>query len=82
MDLIESGSNIDIFYAKTCATKKISTVAGYHVVLATPFLCCCSGLTSLSIIFQSYHDVVWLQHRELNAHLYSAASLNYHTLDT
>ena len=26
---------IDIFYAKTCATTKISTMAGYHVVLAT-----------------------------------------------
>ena len=23
------------FYAKTCATTKISTLAGYHVVLAT-----------------------------------------------
>ena len=37
MDLIKSGSYSDIFYAKakTCATTKISTVAGYHVVLAT-----------------------------------------------
>ena len=35
MDLIKSGSYIDIFYAKACATTKISTVAGYHVVLAT-----------------------------------------------
>ena len=35
MDLIKSGSYIDIFYAKQCATTKISTVAGYHVVLAT-----------------------------------------------
>ena len=35
MDLIKSGSYIDIVYAKTCATTKISTVAGYHVVLAT-----------------------------------------------
>ena len=34
MDLIKSGSYIDIFYAKTCATTKISTVVGYHVVLA------------------------------------------------
>ena len=34
MDLIKSGSYIDIFYAKTCATTKISTVAGYHIVLA------------------------------------------------
>ena len=33
--LIKFGSYIDIFYAKTCATKNISTVAGYHVVLAT-----------------------------------------------
>ena len=35
MDLIKSGSYIDIFYAKTCATTKISTVAEYHVVLVT-----------------------------------------------
>ena len=38
MDLIKSGSYIDIFYAKTCAITKISTVAGYHVVLATLLL--------------------------------------------
>ena len=36
MDLIKSGSYIDIFYAKTYATTKISTVVGYHVVLAIP----------------------------------------------
>ena len=42
-----------------------------------------SGLTSLSTIFQSYHDGVWLrQDRELNAHFYSAASLKYHAPDT
>ena len=35
VNLIKSGSYIDIFYAKTCATTKIRTVAGYHVVLAT-----------------------------------------------
>ena len=35
MDLIKSGTYIDIFHAKTCATTKISTVAVYHVVLAT-----------------------------------------------
>ena len=35
MDLIKSGSYTDIFYAKTCATTKIRTVAGYHIVLAT-----------------------------------------------
>ena len=34
MDLIKSGRYIDIFYAKTCASTKISTVAGSHVVLA------------------------------------------------
>ena len=42
VDLIKSGIYIDIFYAKTCATTKISTMAGYHVVLATLlfyFLC-------------------------------------------
>ena len=33
MDLIKSGSYIDIFYAKTCATTEISKVAGYCVVL-------------------------------------------------
>ena len=38
VDLIKSGSYIDIFYAKTCATTKISTVAGYHVVLAMRLL--------------------------------------------
>ena len=35
MDLIKSGSYIDPFYAKACATTTISTVAGYQVVLAT-----------------------------------------------
>ena len=40
-------------------------------------------LTSLSTIFQSYHDGVWLrQGREVNAHFYSAASLKYHAPDT
>ena len=34
MDLIKSDSYIDIFYDKTCATTKIRTVAGCHVVLA------------------------------------------------
>ena len=34
MDLIKSGKYNDIFYAKICATTKISTVAGYHVVPA------------------------------------------------
>ena len=38
MDLSKSDSYIDIIYAKTCATTKISTVAGYHVVLATLLL--------------------------------------------
>ena len=38
MNLIKSGSYIDIFYVKTCATTKIRTVAGYHVVLATLLL--------------------------------------------
>ena len=32
---IWSGRYFDIFYAKMCATTKISTEAGYHVVLAT-----------------------------------------------
>ena len=34
VDLIKSGSYVDIFYAKTCSTTKKSTVSGYHVVLA------------------------------------------------
>ena len=34
LDLIRFGRYIDICDAKTCATTKISTVAGYHVVLA------------------------------------------------
>ena len=41
----------------------------------------CSDLTSLSTIFQSYHDGVWLG-LELNAHFYCVASLNYHAPDT
>ena len=42
-----------------------------------------SGLTSLSTMFQSYHDGVCLrQGRELNAHFYSAASLKYHAPGT
>ena len=36
MDSIKSGgSYTDIFYAKICATTKIRTVAGFHVVLET-----------------------------------------------
>ena len=48
-----------------------------------PMVCVCmySGLTSLSTIFQSYHDVSGCD-RELNAHFYSAASLKYHDPDT
>ena len=38
MDLIKSGSYTDILCAKTHATTKISTVAGYHVVLITLLL--------------------------------------------
>ena len=38
MDLIKSGRYIDIVYAKTCATTKISTVTGYHVAHATLLL--------------------------------------------
>ena len=46
MDLIKSGSYIDIFYAKTCATTKISTVSRYHVVLATLLLFKSLGLSA------------------------------------
>ena len=42
----------------------------------------CSCLTSLSTIFQTYHDVVWLRHGAHYAHFYSAASLKYHAPDT
>ena len=35
VDWIKSGRSMDIFYAKTCATTKISTVAEYHVALST-----------------------------------------------
>ena len=42
----------------------------------------CSGLTSLSTIFQSYITMVSGCDREQNAHFYSAASLKYHALDT
>ena len=42
----------------------------------------CSGLTSLSTIFQSYITTVSGCDRELNAHFYSAASLKYHAPDT
>ena len=50
MDLIKSGSYVDIFYAKTCATTKIRTVAGYHVVLAMLFfmMLCCQRLLWLN----------------------------------
>ena len=38
MDLIKPGSCIANFYSKICATTKASTMAGYHVVLATLLL--------------------------------------------
>ena len=53
MDLIKSGIYIDIFYAKTCLTTKISTVAGYHVVLAALFLSYI--FTSLFSKLQNHH---------------------------
>ena len=49
MDLIKSGRSMDIFYAKTCATTKISTVAGYHVELAKLFF----GFTEISCSLSS-----------------------------
>ena len=42
----------------------------------------CSGLTSLSTIFQSYISMVSGCDRELNVHFYSVASLKYHAQDT
>ena len=44
VNLIKSARYIDIFYAKTCATTKISIVAGYHVVLAMLLLHLVRGL--------------------------------------
>ena len=38
MDLIKSGSYIDIFMPKHVQQQKISTAARYHVVLATLLL--------------------------------------------
>ena len=70
MDLIKSGSYIDIFYAKTCATTKIRTVAGYHVVLATLLFNGCFNLWHenetiskhikiLIIAWQNQHNDLW-----------------------
>ena len=58
VDLIKSGSYIDIFYAKTCATIKISTVAGYHVVLATLLS---PNITPLKHAEQDQTDRKWLE---------------------
>ena len=44
-------------------------------------VCVYSGLTSLSTIFQSHHDGVWLR-QGAQGHFYSAASLKYHAPDT
>ena len=41
----------------------------------------CSVLTSLSAIFQSYHDGVWLR-QGAQCSLFCVASLKYHTPDT
>ena len=67
MDLIKSVSYIDIFYAKICATTKIRTVAGYHVVLAALlFWFChevaqfCSSLESSDMYFQAVNFKVRL----------------------
>ena len=42
----------------------------------------CSGLTSLSTVFQSYHDGDWLRHGRPQCSLYSAALLKYLAPDT
>ena len=55
MDLIKSGSYIDMFYAKTCATTKIRTVVGYHVVLATLLLI--QGFVSFLISHSLVHVI-------------------------
>ena len=69
MDLIKSGRYmyIDIFYDKTCATTKISTVAGYHVVLATLlyFLCntiyFCESLSRHIVVMEFPSAILVLQ---------------------
>ena len=50
-------------------------------LLEQPILFICSGLTSLSTIFQSNHNGVWLR-QGAQCSFYSAASLKYHTPDT
>ena len=50
MDLIKSGSYIDILFAKTCATTKISTVVGYHVVLAVLLFRLCYQYLSIDLL--------------------------------
>ena len=41
----------------------------------------CSGLTSISTSFQSYHDGVWLR-QGAQCYFYCVASLKYHAPDT
>ena len=59
----------------------VSSFVFFFQLCCKVFVCVYSGLTSLSTVFQSYHDGVWLWW-ELNAHFYSAASLKYHVPDT
>ena len=51
-----------------------------HIPCVVVVVVVCSGLTSLTTIFQSYHDGVWL--RQGSAHFYCVASLKYHVPDT
>ena len=60
MDLIKSGSYIDIIYAKTCATTKISTLAGYHVLLATLLLSNQKGLLQKLVYVCIYGNGMFL----------------------
>ena len=64
VDLSKSGRYIDIFHTKTCATTKISTVVGYHVVLATLFLVYGFGFKPVSCIITNLVTMVIKIHCE------------------
>ena len=57
----------------TTTSAFINNIQNNNVVVVV-----CSGLTSLSIIFQSYHDSLWLRQGAQCSLVYSAVSLTYH----
>ena len=71
------------FWNRKCTDRNqdISAPADDSFFLLKVVVVVCSGLTSLSTIFLSYNNGVWLR-QDLNAHFYSAASLKYHAPDT